>query len=271
MSSHVVCNSVERRAFEERVSDVRNVNVESNEGQENHVSSANGDDGVTNGNVPGEREMTPNGGSVELVWTDSLHPQNMNSSLEGMSTTGNGNGQSQQSSGGVEEGVTPKLHGRKILEFMRMSGRDKGLIGIKKMKGKKLNELQVKHRGHVVRIVKNIVMRVCESFLPMDSRSLLCAASNELGVKNDLIQKLISLLRVCKLRSLEKRMMRCMILGIVEGNEAKRLIAVDTSYNVYDDSESDSDRNGEIGEDEDGERAGMDENERRQVEGGGDL
>lgn len=43
------------------------------------------------------------------------------------------------------------MHPRKLMDFMRLGGRDRGLVGIRKIRAfKKLDKLEEKHRSNIV-------------------------------------------------------------------------------------------------------------------------
>lgn len=44
-----------------------------------------------------------------------------------------------------------KVKPRKIMDVVRISGRDKGIVGVRKIQDNLLSELEVKHRGNLVR------------------------------------------------------------------------------------------------------------------------
>lgn len=71
--------------------------------------------------------------------------------------------------------------------------------------------------------MKNIFMKVFKSFITLDTRALVRAVSNEIGLKIELTQRLVTLLRVYRLRNLQKRMSCALIVGVVEGTEAIRI------------------------------------------------
>lgn len=128
-----------------------------------------------NENSSGTREAGTNGQRIEIVWTGSAGDEAAKGPAEERSDNAEHNLESQMSSADAAECVTPKLHGRKIMDFMRIYGSDKGMIGIKNLKGKNINDLDVKHRGNVVKIVKKIMMRACQDFVPSAVKSLVCA------------------------------------------------------------------------------------------------
>lgn len=130
---------------------------------------------------------------------------------------------------------------RQIMDVMRISGRDKGIVGIRKLRTQKLAGLEKTHRGHVVRIVKNIVSRTCKAFVPNDHEQLMYSVFNELGCESAVQETLKKCLSICPLRSIEKRLLRSIIVGVIGGQQARKIIADDVSYTTHSHGGDDSD------------------------------
>lgn len=73
---------------------------------------------------------------------------------------------------------------RNLMYSTSISGRDKGIIGLKKMRKKKLSKLESKHRQPVIRIVKNVLLRSCKVFMPEDGEELLFQVANHVGFQS---------------------------------------------------------------------------------------
>lgn len=123
-----------------------------------------------------------------------------------------------------------KVRPRQIMDVMRISGRDKGIVGIRKIRDNTLEELDLKQRNHLIRIIKNIYARTAYSFLPRDGRHLFHVAVNAYGYESPLKSKLTKALQVCAVHTREKRVVRAVIAGTVGGKEAKHMLAMDQCY-----------------------------------------
>lgn len=103
---------------------------------------------------------------------------------------------------------------RNNMILLRMSSRDRGLVAIRKLKGKKLHELEGKYAKHVVRIIKNFILRTAESFQPNDPKNLLLKAVNLCVLETG--EKLM--IRECMRNFRTRNMYKIMLHSIVYGN-----------------------------------------------------
>lgn len=111
---------------------------------------------------------------------------------------------------------------RQLMDLMRIGGRDKALVGIMKIRAaKKLHNLEKTHRGHVVRIVRNLFVKTSKTFCPDDHQQLLNAVMSELGCNTAVSETLRKCLSICPARSIEKRLVRSIIFGLIGGQQAK--------------------------------------------------
>lgn len=91
---------------------------------------------------------------------------------------------------------------RAPMEFMRIGGRDKGLVGVEKVRTqKKLDKLDKVHRSHVVRVVKNLFIRTCKAFAPDDHEQLAFSFMNEIEYNSTMKETLMKCLKFCAARN----------------------------------------------------------------------
>lgn len=145
-----------------------------------------------------------------------------------------------------------KIYARQIMDLMGTSGRDKSTIGIRKIRNKSVSELSEKQRKDLVRIVKNIMFKICKSFLPEDSQNLLFAVVGELGSPSKDKETLSECLSRCRKGSVEKRLLRSIIMGSIGGAEGRKMIAADVVSPLKDGNHEEEGSELESFEEEDG-------------------
>lgn len=117
------------------------------------------------------------------------------------------------------------LTARSIMDLFRTIGRDRGSVGTKKLKVlKRVKDIGNENKKTVVRVLKNIVLKLFQTFLPNDSRGLLFDVVKEIGFPVEQSDVIMKSLRLCRDRSLEERFLRSIIMGNVEKGTAIRLI-----------------------------------------------
>lgn len=100
-----------------------------------------------------------------------------------------------------------------IMKFTRTSGEDKVKLGLKKFRMKKLHEIDDKRKQVLIRILRNILLKVTELVLPNDSKKLLSAAVEAAGVANHQDDIFVKDLRCVRKSCLEKRLLRCVAVS----------------------------------------------------------
>ena len=121
---------------------------------------------------------------------------------------------------------------RSIMDVFQVSGKDKGAIGIKKIRRNKLREIPDKHRKLVVRVFKTMIAKMATSILPEDPQSLVSESFALLDTSSHEKSTLEKCLATCLKGTQEKRLLRSMAVGCYSKFEAKRIISRDVkSYN----------------------------------------
>lgn len=123
--------------------------------------------------------------------------------------------------------MSEKVSCRHIMDVIGISGRDKGRLGLRRLKKMKMNQLESQKRKLLLRVFRTIVKKAAISFLPVDPDSLIAEALRDQMPKNPVEDKLEEVLKVCGKGTREKRIMRGLIAGAVGGERAKRIIARD--------------------------------------------
>ncbi len=119
--------------------------------------------------------------------------------------------------------ITP----RSAMDALKVSGKDKGAIGIKKIRKKRLEDISDKHRKLVVCAFKNMVAKLATAILPTDPKTLVSEAMNLLDTKTRDKSAIEKCLAACNRGTKEKRLLRSVAVGCYTTHEAKRMIAKD--------------------------------------------
>lgn len=127
----------------------------------------------------------------------------------------------------ILEKKTPSVAPRIIMDALKISGDDKGKVGVRKLKYKEMAEIDDKQTKTLFRVVRNIFIRTAKSFLPKDTETLLCAAVEELPFESKVKENFLKSLDSTRLQTREKRLMRTLIFGVVGGVEARHMISAD--------------------------------------------
>lgn len=113
------------------------------------------------------------------------------------------------------------------MNAVRISGKEKGAIEIKKITLKRLCELDGKHRKLVVRVFKNMVAKLATFIVPTDPRTLV---RDEFGLFDPINREKDTLLNcwsMCMKDTHNKRMLRSIAVCLYSSFEAKRIISED--------------------------------------------
>lgn len=122
-----------------------------------------------------------------------------------------------------------------IMNFMRTSGKEKSKLGLKQIRMKKLHDIDDRMKHVLVRILRNILVKVTESFLPNDTKALLSEAVEADGVERHHDAIFLKELRCARKASLKKRLLRCVAVGNMKRTDAPRVIRSDVQGLELDD------------------------------------
>lgn len=116
-------------------------------------------------------------------------------------------------------------------EFFKIYGCEKGKIGIKKIRTLKVKCIPRANKSILLRVMKNIVLKVAHSFLPKDYKQLLFEVMENLSYPSRLLKAILECLGKCRFRSMEKRFVRCLVMGIFGGDDGRVMIKKDATKN----------------------------------------
>lgn len=74
--------------------------------------------------------------------------------------------------GTKRKNASKKLATRRILDFFNFSGCDKESVGRKQLKVLKVHQMPISKKKILIRVVRNIILKIAYSFLPNDYRKL---------------------------------------------------------------------------------------------------
>lgn len=120
-----------------------------------------------------------------------------------------------------------KISARNKMDLMQISGDGKGNIGLRKLKDKKLEQLEEREMRTVVRFVKNVYFRAANSFLPSDGLSLMGAVHDDCVFPSLFTKRLSGCLKKFKQRSPEKRLIRAVTYCAIKGELPTEIISGD--------------------------------------------
>lgn len=120
-----------------------------------------------------------------------------------------------------------KLYPTSLMNFMCTSGKDKSTLQLKNIRMKQVKDIDYVKRKKLVRIVKNMLLKVSESFLPNDAKGLLAAAMREISVDEHYGNIFMRGMQYAKRSSLEKRLLRCVAVGNMKREDALSVIKDD--------------------------------------------
>lgn len=133
-----------------------------------------------------------------------------------------------------EEERSMDIRPRHLMDFTSISGREKAIIVLRKIQKKRLSELEPRHRQHIIRIVKDVVLQSCKAFMPEDGKEYLFQVANQLGFQSSSETVLESSLKASMARSVEKRLIRGLLVAGIGGKEGRRIISRDLMYISHD-------------------------------------
>lgn len=122
---------------------------------------------------------------------------------------------------------TKKLATRLIMEFFYVSGCNKSRVHVKKLKAIRVREMTSLNKFVLVRVLKNIIVKIAMSFEPKDYLQLIYDVLQNMGYRSRLKQSLLKCLGSCKFRTMEKSLLRALIIGMFSGEDGHRMITED--------------------------------------------
>lgn len=135
-----------------------------------------------------------------------------------------------QCDAGTDSSTSKKVLPRHIMDLMRVSGRHNDILGVRELKDKKSCDVEETQCNYLVQVVKNNIVNVAFSFLPNDGLDVLFEAMEQLVYPGPIRDKISDVFTSCGPRTREKRPVRAMIVVVFGSQEARCILALDSSY-----------------------------------------
>lgn len=110
---------------------------------------------------------------------------------------------------------------------MGVNGYTKYTLGVRKLKMMTASQIPKKQKHKLIRLFQQIVLKTEHAFLPKDPETLVMESMTEFVPEGRIEAGFLKALMACKKGSVEKRLVRALVLGCVEGEEGRNMIARD--------------------------------------------
>lgn len=110
------------------------------------------------------------------------------------------------------------------MDLFGVSGYTKCSLGITKLRKTELADITNLQKRKLLRLFQKIVLKEAHAFLPKEPENLVMEVMKEFVTEGILENGFLKGLMACKKVSVEKRLLRALVLGCVEGEEGKMIL-----------------------------------------------